>query len=171
MDGLRDLWNNHKALVITGVIALIAVLIYVYSTSRGKGVGSAIAPSASGTGVSELPDASTEQYSTILAKLGQLTPVTNTLQPINTTTNNSTTTTITNPVSVMTPPTLTTTLTTPPITITNTITAVTGIGNDTARDAAIKAAEKKYQGPSNAAALAKAIADIQKQYPRSGPTI
>jgi hypothetical protein len=167
MEGLRDLWNNHKALLITGLVVLAAILIYIYEQNKGNGIGTAVAP---GTGVSQTPDASTEQLSAILADLGQLTPVTNTLQPINTVTNN--TTTITNPTLV--PPTLTTTLTTPPVTTTvtntNTVTAISGIGNDTARDAAIKAAEQKYKGPSQAAALQQAIAAIQKQYPRSGPT-
>ena len=169
MDGIKDLWANHKALFITGIVALVAILVYVYSQNKGNGVGNAVAPN---TSVSQVPDASTEQLSTILADLGKLTPVTNTLQPV--VTNNTSTTTITNPVSMMPTPTLTTTLTLPPVTTTVTHTqshtGVAGIGNDTARDAAIKAAEKKYQGPSQAAALQQAIAAIQKQYPRSGPT-
>ena len=165
MEGLRDLWANHKALFITGIVALVAILWYVWSQNKGNGVGNAVAP---GTAVSQTPDASTEQLSTILADLGKLTPVTNTLQPIVNTTTTNNTTTITNPTQI--PPPVTTTLTTPPVTTTITHTGVSGIGNDTARDAAIRAAEKKYAGPGQAAALQQAIAAILKQYPRSGPT-
>lgn len=167
MEGIRDLWANHKALFITGLVAFAAILIYIYAQNKGQGVGNAVAPGTNAPN-EETPTVETEQLATILADLGKLTPVTNTLQPINTVTNN--TTTITNP----TPPTLTTTLTTPPVTTTvthtQTNTGISGIGNDTARDAAIRAAEKKYVGPSQAAALQQAIAAIQKQYPRSGPT-
>lgn len=167
MEGLADLWRNHKALFITGIVALVAILLYVYAQNKGNGVGNAVAPTTNPPN-EETPTVETEQLATILADLGKLTPVTNTLQPINTTT--VTNNTITTPA----PPTLTTTLTTPPVTTTvthtQTNTGISGIGNDTARDAAIRAAEKKYHGPSQAAALQQAIAAIQKQYPRSGPT-
>jgi uncharacterized protein YpuA (DUF1002 family) len=152
MDTLKELWQKDKAVVIVFVVALLAILYYVYKQNN-SGQGSVTAPS-----VSQTPDASTEQLSTILAALGQLTPVTNTLQPINTTTNNTVnnqvapiTTTITNSASVA-------------------QTVLAGIGNDTARDTAIQAAEKKYTGPSQAAALQAAIAAIQAQYPRTGAT-
>lgn len=162
MQFLRDLWEHDRAAVIVLVIAIIAILYYVYSQNQGNGLGSAVAPSTTNTPNSETPTVVTDQLSTILGALGQLTPVTNTLQPINTVTNNTTTNNAAP---------LTATLTTPPVTITQTGTnIVAGIGNDTARDAAIKAAEKKYSGASNAAALQAAIAAILKQYPRTGAT-
>lgn len=162
MQFLRDLWEHDRAAVIVLVIAILAILYYVYSQNQGNGLGSAVAPSTTGnTPNSETPTVVTDQLSTILGALGQLTPVTNTLQPINTITNNTTTNNAAP---------LTATLTTPPVTITSTQTMTAGIGNDTARDQAIKAAEAKYAGPSNAAALQAAIAAIMKQYPRTGAT-
>ena len=157
MQFLRDLWERDRAAVIVLIIAIIAILYYVYSQNQGQGLGSAVAPTSGNAPNSETPSVVTDQLSTILGALGQLTPVTNTLQPINTITNNTTTNNAAP---------LTATLTTPPVT--QTMTA--GIGNDTARDNAIKAAEAKYAGPSNAAALQAAIAAILKQYPRTGAT-
>lgn len=158
MEILRDLWEKDRALVIVFFVALAAILYYVYKQNAANATGTTAATPAVNT-----PDASTEQLSTILAALGQLTPVTNTLQPINTVTNNTTTN---NAPPVQLPPVTTT--------ITNSAsvaqTVLAGIGNDTARDNAIKAAEAKYTGASQAAALAAAIAAIQKQYPRSGAT-
>lgn len=162
MQFLRDLWEHDRAAVIVLIIAIIAILYYVYSQNGGQGLGSATAPSTTGNAPnSETPSVVTDQLSTILGDLGKLTPVTNTLQPV--VTNNTTNNTTTNNAAP-----LTATLTTPPVTITQTMTA--GIGNDTARDNAIKAAEAKYAGPSNAAALQAAIAAILKQYPRTGAT-
>jgi hypothetical protein len=162
MQFFRDLWEHDRAAVIVLVVAILAILYYVYSQNQGKGLGSAVAPDATGNAPnSETPSVVTDQLSTILGALGQLTPVTNTLQPINTVTNNTTTNNAAP---------LTATLTTPPVTVTSIQNVVAGIGNDTARDAAIKVAEAKYAGPSNAAALQAAIAAILKQYPRSGPT-
>jgi len=151
MDLLRDLWARDKAVVIVFVIALLAILYYVYKQNNGTMVAV--------TTDSNMPTTETDQLSTILAALGQLTPVTNSI-------------------TTQLPP-ITTTITPPTATVTNTITnsasvaqvVLAGIGNDTARDAAILAAEKKYPGSGNAAALQAAIAAIQKQYPRSGPTI
>ena len=122
--------------------------ILLYKQNNGTKVAATTDPNT--------PTTETDQLSTILAALGQLTPVTNSA-------------------TIIAPP-VTTTITPP--TVTNTITnsasvaqvVLAGIGNDTARDAAISAAEKKYPGSGNAAALQAAIAAIQKQYPRSGAT-
>ncbi len=168
---IKELWARDKPLVIVFAVALAAILFYVYKQNAG-GQGQPQATSTqTGTNSpnSETPSVVTDQLSTIIAALGHLTPVTNSTttveQPVNTT--------IISP-TVMPPP-ITTTLTTPPVT--QTVTSgglagvIAGIGNDTARDAAIRVAEAKYKGPSQAVALHDAIAKIQAQYPRSGPTI
>ncbi len=166
MNVIRQLWQEDKPLVITFAVALVAILYYVYKQNAGKaslGSGGAVDNAANG----QTPTIETEQLATILAALGNLTPVTNSSTiiqaPITTT---------------LTPPTITTTLTTPPVTttITNSASSISqvvmsGIGNDTARDAAIRAAEAKYKGSANAAALHAEINKILAQYPRSGPTI
>jgi hypothetical protein len=159
MQFFRDLWEHDRAAVIVLVVAILAILYYVYSQNQGNGLGSAVAPSTTGNAPnSETPSVVTDQLSTILAALGQLTPVhdTTTLQPIVTNNTTTTNTTTNNTLPGTTP-------NTPPV-------LVAGIGNDTARDAALAAAEKKYSGPSNAAALQQAIAAILKQYPRTGAT-
>lgn len=150
MDLLREAWASNKALVITAVIAIAAILYYIWKQNNGGKAGGN-SPNA------ETPSVATEQYKDILGRLGELTPVTNTLQPI-VTNNTTTTTTINNP---------------PPVSASLTVATpavVDGIGNDTARDKAIEAAKRKYSGPHEAAQLQQAIAAIQKQYPRSGPT-
>ncbi len=167
MELLKELWAKDRAVVIVFIVALIAILFYVYKQNAGKasvGTGSAVTGNAPN---SETPTVETEQLSTILAALGHLTPVTNSTttieQPINTST------TIISP--TVTPPPLTTTLTTPPTTSGGMAGVIAGIGNDTARDVAKRAAYSKYSGPSQAVALHDALAKIDIQYPRSGATV
>ena len=153
MNILKTLWREDKALVIVAIIAILAILYYIWRQNNGSSAASA-------TTDANMPTTESEQLSTILAALGQLTPVTNTIQSAP----------ITQSVTVTqsgTPQSVTTTVTQ----VQSQTTTASGIGNDAARDAAIKAAEAKYYKPSQAAQLQAAIAAIKAQYPRSGTTI
>jgi hypothetical protein len=150
MDFLRELWQRDKALVIVIVLGLLVLLWYIWKQNN-QGQGTVTPP----TTTSQTPTVASEQLATILADLGQLTPVTNsTVYQLPGVTNTSTST-ITNAI-------------TNTVTNTQSFTPNFGLSNDTIRDQLILDAERKYWGPQNAAKLKQVIASIQKAYPRSG---
>lgn len=154
MHTIKLLWQENKPLVIVAVLVILALLYLIWKQNNGASTGTT-------TPDPNTPTTESEQLSTILAALGNLTPVTNTIQSAP----------VTSTISVTSVPQSVTSTTT--VTQLQSITSAiqNGIGNDKARDAAIAAAEKKYSSPSQAAQLAAAIDAIKKQYPRSGTTI
>lgn len=167
MQTLKNLWAQNKPLVIVSFIVILVILYLIYKQNNAKGQPvTAADPNA--------PTTTSDQFSAILADLGALTPVTNTIQTNTTTVLQPPPFSATTPVTTA-PPQIPV-VAPPPVTHTVTNqqavaqTVQQGIGNDTARDVAIAAAEKKYPNRSQSSQLQAAIAQIQKQYPRTGPT-